>query len=95
MVTPLGQRTLEGVNAVGERTTWTIPAGQIGNERPIEIVREVWTSPELKITLQSRDADPRSGEVRYQVTQLRRGEPSAALMQVPVDYAGAASAVRR
>ncbi len=83
---PLPAREIEGLRANGERTTWTIPAGQIGNERPIEIVREVWTSPELMVTLQSRDFDPRSGETLYRLSNLRRGEPDAALMRVPPDY---------
>src|ERR1051326_2444030 len=34
----LGTQTIEGVSAQGRRETITIPAGQIGNERPIEIV---------------------------------------------------------
>lgn len=83
---PLGSKDIEGQRAHGERTTWTIPAGQVGNERPIEILREVWTSPELMLTLSSRDFDPRSGEVNYRLQQLRRGEPDAALMRVPEDY---------
>src|SRR5271165_3363655 len=43
----LGSQTMEGVLVNGVRTTHTIPAGQIGNERPITIVTEVWTSPDL------------------------------------------------
>ena len=38
----LGTQTIEGVSAQGKRETVTIPAGQIGNERPIEIVSETW-----------------------------------------------------
>jgi len=83
---PLGTREIEGQRAHGERTTWTIEAGRVGNERPIEIVREVWTAPDLMLTLSSRDFDPRSGEVNYRLQQLRRGEPDAALMRVPQDY---------
>lgn len=85
-VTPLPARDIEGVRANGERTTWTIDAGKVGNDKPIQITREVWTSPELMVTLQSRDFDPRSGEVNYRLKSLRRGEPGAALMQVPADY---------
>lgn len=36
----LGTRIIEGVQAEGVRSTTTIPAGAIGNERPIEIVDE-------------------------------------------------------
>ncbi|MCW5609194.1 MAG: hypothetical protein KIS83_00680 [Rubrivivax sp.] len=86
MPKPLGSKEIEGQRAHGERTTWTIEAGRVGNERPIEIVREVWTAPDLMLTLSSRDFDPRSGEVNYRLQQLRRGEPDAALMRVPQDY---------
>src|SRR5262245_39494059 len=36
----LGKQTIEGIEAEGARTTMTIPAGEIGNERAIEIVSE-------------------------------------------------------
>jgi hypothetical protein len=86
VLTPLPAREIEGVRANGERTTWTIPAGQLGNEKPIEIVREVWTAPDLVLTLATRDFDPRSGEVNYRLTNLKRGEPDPALMKPPADF---------
>jgi hypothetical protein len=79
-------RDFDGVRAHGERTVWTIEAGRIGNERPIQIVREVWTAPELLLTVSSRDFDPRSGEVNYRLKNLKRGEPDAELMRVPADF---------
>src|SRR2546423_5022750 len=84
---PLPAKDIEGVRANGERTTWTIAAGHGGNEKPLVIVREVWTSPELMLTVLSRDADPRVGETTYRLKNLRRAEPDAALMRVPADYA--------
>jgi len=86
VVTALPAREIEGVRVNGERTTWTIEAGRVGNEKAIVITREVWTSPELMLTVLSRDVDPRSGEVNYRLQNLRRGEPDAALMKVPADY---------
>jgi hypothetical protein len=85
-VQPLPAKEIEGLRANGERTTWTIEAGRVGNEKPIQIVREVWTAPELMLTVSSRDFDPRSGEVNYRLQNLRRGEPDPALMRVPADY---------
>jgi hypothetical protein len=85
-VTPLGSKDIEGVRANGERTTWTIEAGKLGNEKPIQITREIWTAPDLMVTVMSRDFDPRSGEVSYRLKNLKRGEPDAALMRVPDDY---------
>src|SRR5215510_656321 len=36
----LGKQNIEGIEAEGTRTTITIPAGEIGNDRAIEIVSE-------------------------------------------------------
>ena len=83
----LGSKEIEGVKANGERTTWTIEAGKVGNEKPIVITRDVWTSPDLMVTVASRNFDPRSGENNYRLQNLKRGEPDAALMKVPADYA--------
>ena len=85
-VTPLGSKELEGMKVNGERTSWTIEAGKVGNEKPFTITRDVWTSPELGVTVATRDFDPRSGEVNYRLQNLKRGEPDAALMKVPADY---------
>jgi hypothetical protein len=85
-VQPLPAKDIEGVRANGERSTWVIEAGKVGNDKPIQVVREVWTSPELMVTLQTRDFDPRSGEVNYRLKNLKRAEPDAALMRVPADY---------
>jgi len=82
----LGTQTIEGVEAQGSRTTMTIPAGKIGNERPIEIVHESWYSPELKTIVMSRVFDPRSGEVVYRLTNINRTEPDSSLFEVPADY---------
>src|SRR5439155_694874 len=49
----LGSQTVDGLEATGTRTTVTIPAGAIGNERPIEVVSERWYSPELQVVVSS------------------------------------------
>jgi hypothetical protein len=82
----LGKQNIEGVIAEGTRTTTTIPAGQIGNERPIEVVSERWFSPELQTVVMTRNINPMSGESTYKLTNLRRGEPSKMLFEVPSDY---------
>ena len=79
-------RMREWARVFGERTTWTIEPGRLGNEKAIVITREVWTSPELLLTVQSRDADPRSGETHYRLINVKRGEPEAVLMKPPPDY---------
>jgi hypothetical protein len=82
----LGTQVIEGVQAEGTRITITIPAGQIGNERPIVTTNERWYSPELQTVVMTKNSDPRSGETTYRLTNLNRNEPDPALFQVPTDY---------
>jgi len=82
----LGSQTMEGVLVKGTRTTHTIPAGQIGNEAPITIVSEVWTSPELKTVVYSKRSDPRIGEQTFRLTNIVRAEPNPSLFTVPADF---------
>jgi hypothetical protein len=82
----LGTQTIEGVLAEGTRSTITIAAGQIGNERPIEIVSERWFSPELKTLLLSKQSDPRFGETTYRLSNIVLGNPEASLFEVPADF---------
>ncbi|SRR6266446_4359837 len=82
----LGTQTIEGVEAEGTRTTTTIPAGAIGNERAIEIVEERWYSPVLQTVVMTRHADPRTGENVYRLTNIDRTEPAHSLFEAPVDY---------
>jgi hypothetical protein len=82
----LGSQTMEGVLVNGVRTTHTIPVGQVGNERPITIVTEVWTSPDLKTVVYSKRSDPRMGEQTFRLTNIVRTEPSPSLFTVPADF---------
>ncbi|MBO0722831.1 MAG: hypothetical protein J2P41_18545 [Blastocatellia bacterium] len=82
----LGKQVLEGVAVELTRTTLTIPAGEIGNTMPIEIVDETWYSPELQMVVMSKHSDPRSGETTYRLTNINRSEPDHALFEVPPDY---------
>jgi hypothetical protein len=99
----LGTQTIAGVTAQGTRFTKTIPAGQMGNEKPITIVRESWYSNDLQTTVMSKRSDPWSGETTYTLTNIQRTEPAASLFAVPSDYTvtqgrpgrGARGAMRR
>lgn len=82
----LGKQNVEGVEAEGTRTTLIIPAGEIGNERPIEVVSERWYSPQLQTVVMTRHSDPRFGETVYRLTNIDRSEPPANLFEVPADY---------
>jgi hypothetical protein len=82
----LGSQTMEGVMAQGTRTTRTIAAGEIGNDKPIDIVTEIWTSPELKTIVSSKRSDPRMGDQTFRLTNIVRAEPDAALFAIPSDF---------
>jgi hypothetical protein len=82
----LGKQTIEGVEAEGTRNVITIPVGEIGNERPIEIVFERWYSPELQTVIMTRHIDPRFGETSYRLTNISRDEPARSLFEVPAGY---------
>jgi hypothetical protein len=82
----LGTQTIAGVSAQGTRLTRTIPAGQIGNEKPILIVHETWLSNDLQMVVMSKRSNPWIGETTYTLTNIQRKEPNAALFAVPSDY---------
>jgi hypothetical protein len=82
----LGTQTMQGVSAHGTRMTRTIPAGQIGNDKPIDIVTEIWTSPDLQTIVYSKRSDPRTGEQTFQLTNIVRSEPDQSQFTVPSDF---------
>ena len=82
----LGTQAFDGTEATGTRTTVTIPAGAIGNEKAITIVSERWFSNDLQVVVQSTHRDPRFGETSYHLTGITRGEQDKTLFEVPSDY---------
>jgi hypothetical protein len=82
----LGKRTIEGVECTGTQQTITIPAGQVGNERPIAIVTETWFSPAIQAVVQSTTTDPRFGQTTYQLRNLQVTEQQQQLFAPPSDY---------
>jgi len=82
----LGTKTILGLQATGTRMTHVIPAGQIGNAKPISVVTERWVSTDLQIPLSMTHNDPMMGVMTTTVTSVTRGEPDASLFQVPSDY---------
>jgi hypothetical protein len=84
--TSLGTQTISGVVAEGTRTTRTIPAGAMGNEKPIVITVERWYSADLQTVVKTTHSDPFMGDKVTQLTDIKRAEPDASLFQVPADY---------
>ena len=82
----LGTKVMDGLTVEGTRYARTIPAGQIGNDKPIVITREEWYSQDLQMVVASTRTDPRFGTTKYQLTNISREEPAQSLFAVPPDY---------
>ena len=82
----LGTKAVNGLQATGTRVTRTIPAGKIGNDKPIEVVTERWISTDLQMPLTTNHTDPMMGTVTTTLTNINRNAPDASLFQVPSDY---------
>jgi hypothetical protein len=85
-IVPLGTKNIEGVSATGTRTTRTINAGTMGNDRPIVSICDTWVSSDLKVTVLTETDDGQAGRSTMKLVNIVRSEPSAALFQVPADY---------
>lgn len=79
----LGIRVIEGLSAIGTRTTHTIANGP---GEPIVAVHEVWYSRDLQMVILSISDDGQSGHSEMRVTHIVRGAPNEKLFQVPPDY---------
>ena len=82
----LDGKTIAGVYAKGTRVTTTYPVEYMGNDRPIVVVQETWTSPDLGMVVLSINDDPRTGVRTTELTDLDRNEPDPALFKVPEGY---------
>jgi hypothetical protein len=82
----LGQKVVNGVLANGTRVVRTIPAGVLGNEKPITSTLERWVSPDLQVAVQMTETSSIGGTVTYNLEQISRGDPDPALFVVPADY---------
>ncbi len=85
----LGIQSVNGVTAQGTRTGMTIATGQIGNDRPIQVVSERWFSTDLQMLVKSSNSDPRFGETTYNLTNINQVAPDPSLFQIPADYTAA------
>jgi hypothetical protein len=84
---PLGNRVIEGVPLEGKRTSTTFPAGSnMGNDHPVTITSEEWSTPGSTMPPFRRISDPRSGDETAASYDIVRGEPDPRLFQIPPDY---------
>jgi hypothetical protein len=82
----LGIRNIEGVDCTGTRQTSTIPAGAIGNDQPISIVTETWSSEAIGAVVESISDDPRYGKTTYRLTNVQLSEPPRSLFEPPANF---------
>jgi hypothetical protein len=82
----LGTKMMAGVPAKGERTTWTLPPGARGIERPAVESEEFWIATGLEIIMSARETNSQGSDKVTRVISLDRSEPDPALFQVPQDY---------
>jgi hypothetical protein len=82
----LDSQMMEGLLVDGIRNTTIIPVGLEGNDRPMVIVNEVWSSRELHEVVRSKRTDPRSGDATESLSGIDRSEPDLAIFRVPADY---------
>jgi hypothetical protein len=85
-VEELGAQPQNGVLAQGTRSTITIPAGEIGNDRDLHVVNERWYSNDLQMLIKSSNSDPRFGTTTYQLTNIVRSAPDPGLFLIPGAY---------
>jgi hypothetical protein len=82
----LGSRMLNGLDLIGTRETQTLNPLVTGSDRPLVVVKEFWYSRQLGLNVLTTRNDPRSGKEVFTVTDIRRGEPDAALFAMPADF---------
>jgi hypothetical protein len=81
----LGSQTLNGLELIGTRETQTLGLLTTGSDRPLSVVKEFWYSRQLGLNVLTTRNDPRSGKEVFTVTDIRQGEPDAALFALPAD----------
>lgn len=82
----LGTTVIEGFTVTGTRYTHTVPAGQMGNDKPMTTTSERWVSAELQMDLLTKSESPESGQHTHKLVNIRAGDPDPLLFQVPADY---------
>jgi hypothetical protein len=82
----LGQKLVEGVLAEGERRVTTFAVGTRGNDRPMDVVREVWRVHEGRLPVFLKDSSA-TGEAKLELRGVSLASPPAALFEPPAGFA--------
>jgi hypothetical protein len=82
----LGTDVIQGLQVHGSRTTFTIPAGQAGNDQPLVRTSEAWYSDEYRLQARWINDDPQQGKTTRELVGFTPGEPDPSLFQPPQGY---------
>jgi hypothetical protein len=83
----LGEKSVDGLSAIGTRQVYTIPAGsKFGNQKAVTITVEQWYSPALGMILSRTGTANSGGQTSYHLEQIVQAEPDASLFTIPADY---------
>jgi len=82
----LESRSMEGVQAEGVRTTSVWPVNSRGNDRPITVVEEHWTTPEFGLMM-AMISDPIAGDKVTRLENVKLAAPDPSVFAPPPDYA--------
>lgn len=77
---------LLGIPVRVTHTTRTVKSGYDGADGEREITTDAWTSPDLHLALRTVTNDPARGETRWELKDLKRGEPSEKMFFPPKGY---------
>jgi hypothetical protein len=82
----LGSRTMDDIDTTGTRITTTFNPGVMGNDKPVQEVRETWRSAQLALNLLSIRSGPMIGKQTFTMTELDPGDPDPQLFNLPAGY---------
>ena len=82
----LGTQTIMGVEAKGYRLSTTMPAGIVGNDRPLVSTSESWMADGFDFAFRKIDYDPQTGTNTRELVNLNLGEPDLSAFQPPDGY---------
>ncbi len=80
----LGVKDFNGTPAHGVRTVQKIPVE--GSGAAVTVTDEYWYSDDLRINLQIKHNDPRTGPTTLTLVQIQRAEKDPAMFEIPQDY---------
>jgi hypothetical protein len=85
----LGVQMIEGVQAQGQRSTRTVAAGAMGNDKEFDIVQETWYSPALQMVVMFKMTNPARGDLTMRLANINQSEPAHSLFEPPSDFTAA------